>query len=159
MTGLDLIERLIGDLEKFIRAKSIARNRDQLRADMLINLTDFKRASNFSLEEGWISLTCDITIPYDLGDLSQFINHDEQLVLFKSGDKVHLSEFLIQLIENKSKIAAIFQKLNDSPNLVVVFGQQQETLFSYLKRKLDDLHNEALSVDHCYMKIAKSRNA
>jgi hypothetical protein len=157
MTGLELTERLIDDLQKSIRAKSIARGHEQLRADMMAYARDFRMKSNFSIEENWISLTCDITLPYDLGDLSQFINQNEQLVSYKSGDKVELQSFLNQVEANKDKIVATFQKLSDSPNLIAVFGQQKQTLFSYLQQKLDDLHNEAVSVDNCYKRIIESK--
>lgn len=156
MKGLELTERLIDDLQKSIRAKNIARSREQLRTAMMTYARDSIK-SDFSIEESWISLTCDITLSYNLGDLSQFINHDEQLVSYKSGDKVELQSFLNQVEQNKDKIVATFQKLSDSPNLIAVFGQVQQTLFSYLKQKLDYLHDEALSVDNCYKRIIENK--
>jgi hypothetical protein len=101
MIGLELMERLIDDIQKSIRAKSVSRSHEQLRVDMMTYAREIIQKSNFSIEENWISQTCDITLPYELGDLSQFINHSEQLVSYKSGDKVELQIFLNHLEQNK----------------------------------------------------------
>ncbi len=159
MTGIELTDRLIEDIAKSVQAKNVARSHSQLKTDMANFSRDIKIKSGFSIEEGWISLTCDISLPYSLGDLSQLINHSETLVSYKSGDKVDLVDFLNQVTTNKANIAATFQNIKDNPNLVALFGQDHQTLFSYLKAKLDDVHNNASSVENCYKHILAGKTS
>lgn len=157
MTTLELLERLIDNLQLSIRAKSRARSREQLQSEMTEFAKDFTAKLNFSIEESWISLTCDITLPYELGDLAQYINYSEQLISYKSGDKVDLQNFLNQVVQEKEKIVAMFQKINDSPNLIVSLGKEQQPLFSYIKQKLEDINKEVVSVDNCYKRLIEQK--
>lgn len=79
--------------------------------------------SEFSLEGSNKRITCDITLPYALSDISQFINHYETLVPYKPGNKVDMDDFLIKAETQKIKIADALQKVQDSPNLIFTTGQ------------------------------------
>ncbi len=157
MTGVELTNQLIEDIQNSIHAKNIAISRSLFKESFAKNTNNSNFKSDYSIEEGWISITCDITLPYAFSNLSQFVNTTEQLLPYKTGDKADLDDFLIQVNLNKDKIASKFQQIKENENLVLINGPHQQTLFSLLEEKLDDIHSEALTLQNCYKIISVNK--
>ncbi len=157
MTSTELTERLIDDVKKAILAKNIARSHKQLMQEMVIQMHNPKMNFKHSLDESWIALTCDITLPYDLLSLCSLINHFEKVISYKDGEKVDVNDFLKQIETNKQHIIETFKKF-ENPNLIVTYGPgNSEPLVNLLKEKLDDFNNEVLILNNCYQKLIESK--
>lgn len=159
MTGLELTNRLVEDIKKAIQAKSIARSQEQLLADLKTYAHDPSFEINDSIEESWISLTCDISFPSDLAVFTQFINsiETEPLINYTKDSKIEMPNYLLQLENNKQKIADGFQKIKDHKNLRFVSGNVSKPFFDLLKERLDYIHEDATSVDKCYNSLIAKR--
>lgn len=157
MTGTELTDRLIDDIKKAIRAKSIARSHEQLMIDMASYARNPSFELNHSIEESWISLTCNISLPSDLEVFTQFINYFEPIIEYRKDSKINMVLYLQLVEENKQKIADGFQKIKDNKKLVFVSGLQVDPLFNLLKERLDYIHADAMSVDSCYYSLMNKR--
>lgn len=155
MSGQKLVDRLINDIEKSIVAKKVATSRTILRESVL----NSNPKSDFTIEEELISMTCNITLPYSLSDLMQFINFKESLLKYKSGDKVDLNDFVVNAAANRNSIADIFQKIKDNKDFVLLDSEEHKTLFSVLEDKLEDIHSEVEVVERCYNKLISEKKS
>ncbi len=157
MTGEELTSRLINDLEEVVRAKSIARSQEQIMADIAFYASNPSTESNFNIGESWIALTCDISLPGELARFTQLINLNEKIISYNKDDKVDISYYLNQIMENKNKIAVMIEQIKDNNNHRFVTGQNSQPLFDLIKERADYIHSEAISVDNCYIKLKNSR--
>ena len=150
MTGSELTEQLIEDINICIQAQGISRINDQLKRDFAIYTKDRHFNLDYSIEESWISMSFDITIPYALSDLTQLINIGETVLNFKNGEKADVNNYLAELITNKQKVSEIFQKIKDNKSLIFITSQYQQPLFTLLEDKLNNIHREAQMMNNCY---------
>ncbi len=159
MTNIELTERLIDDVKKAILAKSITRSQKQLMQEMVIQMRNPTMNFKHSLDESWIALTCDITIPYDLLGLCSIINHFEKVMSYKDGEKVDINDFLKQIEANKHLIIETFKKF-ENPNLIFTYGiGHSEPFINLLQQKLDDFNIEVLILYNCYQKLMETRKS
>lgn len=157
MTGKELTDRIINDLEKVVRAKNIARSHGQIMTDITASSLNPSYDSKFSIGESWIALTCDISLPGELARFTQFVNYYNLLVSFSKDDIVNINDYLKQVKENKDQIADTFEKIRNNTNLKFIVGTESKPFYDLIKERADYIHSEVASVDNCYKRLIEKR--
>ncbi|NNV57196.1 hypothetical protein [Limnovirga soli] len=157
MSIQELTDRFISDVDNVILAKSVARSLEQIRYERKLYANDIKTKLTVSLDESNISMDYEIILPYSLGDIGNFLNHNEKVFKVETDGKVIITNFAAEIKANKLCITNTIQKLKDSPNLIVYFGDSQLTQFDYLIDKFEQLHDQSVVLLKCYQRINENK--
>lgn len=155
MEAKELIDRLINDLKIAVLAKNNVRTQAQLQAEMTIEVRNPEYDANYSIEESWISLSCEITLPSDLAVFTNFSNAFGQIINYDVSvhGNINIVEYLEILKKNNIVISEALQKIKDNTNLIFVSGNNSEPIFNVINERLNYIHAEIKSVENCYKSL------
>lgn len=157
MSTQEMTDRFISDVDNVILAKSVARSQEQIRYERQLYAKDIRAKWNVSLDESNISMDYHIILPYSLGHIGNFLNHNEKVFKVETDGKVSIPDFAAEIKANKQYITDTIQKLKDGANLIIYFGDSQVTQFDYLVEKLDELHGQSEVLLRCYQRIKENK--
>ena len=151
MNGIQLVERLINNLEMVLHTTAVVRPLEIYQRDM----ADFsfgKRVDDFSIEESWASTTLGVTIPSAIKTILSYINLHGSVIT--PGD-YQPDFFTILIRENTAAIADSFQKTIDSKTLIDI--STKELVSAQLYDELENFHEEAIRLRRCYDILVSKR--
>ena len=131
MTGQELTDRLIDDLNTTIKIRSKV-------TDPFTQIRQLGLTGKYDIKDFWSALNVqDFDAHLDI--LSQFINTNERLVDHDKGKKVDIGSFHRDVNANRKKIGEMFQQVIDNKGLVDLISGKP--ISEFLVQQLDWIHS------------------
>lgn len=151
----ELYDRLINDLEIAVKAKSMSRDPYKLANDIGTATRSMgKVKSDFTIEEGWMSLTCYISLPGHLERLTQLLNFKTKSIEMSYSGLAPIESYYEQIAKNRTIILGQIQELIENKNLVFYDGSGTTPISEILEEELEYIHSESKRLQNCIKLLA-----
>jgi len=150
MTGREITDQIIADLESSVEAQNNTRSNDEIMNAITAEAYDQSRPSTHSIPETWIALSCEISLPGFAITLVHLVNSIVPVVEIGSNDRLTIRELLHLFKENRDRVAEVIQQIKDNTSLMYFSGNSSEPLFDFLMDRVKVVHDEAEQIRRAY---------
>lgn len=156
MTSVNLIERLKGDLAIITEARKNVRSQQELNMAYANSLTKGASEMNYTMEESWISMTCDITLSFSLHSLISYFNYFDTILTTSNTHKVDIFSFQQEMNNNFHKLISVLDNFIENQSIVVYYGASEfKPISKVIEENLDLIHQESMIIHNCFEKLSK----
>ncbi len=156
MTSVNLIERLKADLTIITEARRNVRSQDELNMAYANSVTKSPSEMNYTMEESWISMTCDITLSFSLHSLIPYFNYFDTILTTSNSHKVDICTFREEINNNDDKLISVLDNFIQNQSIVVYYGGSEfKPISKVLKESLDLIHQESMIIYNCHEMLSK----
>jgi hypothetical protein len=146
MTGQEITNQIITDLESSVKAQNETRSNAQIMTAITAEGMDPRKPSSHSIAESWVALSCEFSLPTFVMTLVHIINWITTIAKIDEGDKLSIRGLLDIFTNNQQNIAEAIQHIKDNRDLKFVTGNSVGTLFEFLMDRINVVHEEAESI-------------